>query len=65
VKKRRLDLGLLQKEVAEKIGPDPWTIANWEKGKTEPGARIIPAIIGFLGYDPRPATNSCSGVNRR
>ena len=65
MKRRRLDLGLLQKEVADQIGANPWTIANWEKGKTKPAARFIPAIIGFLGYDPRPATNSSSVVNRR
>ena len=53
MKKRRMDLGLIQREVARQIGADPWTIANWEKGKTEPVARFIPHILAFLGYDPR------------
>ncbi|MDR3500702.1 MAG: helix-turn-helix transcriptional regulator [Parvibaculum sp.] len=28
---------------------------NWEKSKTEPEVRYIPAIIRFLGHDPFPA----------
>jgi transcriptional regulator with XRE-family HTH domain len=65
IKRRRLDLGLFQTEVANQIGANPSTIANWEKGNTEPAARFIPAIIGLLGYDPRPITNTYSGVHRR
>jgi DNA-binding XRE family transcriptional regulator len=53
MKKRRVDLGLFQREVASQIGADPWTIANWEKGKTKPAVRFIPHILAFLGYDPR------------
>ena len=53
MKKLRLDLGLLQRDVAGRIGVSAWTIANWEKGKTEPAVRFIPHILAFLGYDPR------------
>jgi len=31
IKKRRLDLGMLQVQVAEKIGADVTTIRNWER----------------------------------
>ena len=34
------------------LGTDPWTLANWEKGKTKPMVRYYPAIINFLGYCP-------------
>ena len=49
---RRLDLGLLQKEAADHIGVDDWTIINWEKNRTTPPIRFWPNIIDFLGYDP-------------
>jgi DNA-binding XRE family transcriptional regulator len=48
-----MDLGIFQREAASQIGADPWTIANWEKGKTKPAVRFIPRILTFLGYDPR------------
>jgi transcriptional regulator with XRE-family HTH domain len=52
LRKRRLDLGLLQREVAEKIGVDESTIYNWERQRTVPEIRFIARIIEFLGYDP-------------
>lgn len=51
IKKRRLDLGLLQIEVAKIIGVSEATIWNWEHGR-EPELRHIPNIIDFLGYTP-------------
>jgi transcriptional regulator with XRE-family HTH domain len=50
--KRRLNLGLYQKDVAVAIGVDTCTVTNWEKGWTEPELRLIPRIIEFLGYEP-------------
>jgi transcriptional regulator with XRE-family HTH domain len=58
LRKRRLDLGLLQKEVAEKIGVDKTTINNWERQRREPEIRFIARIIEFLGYDPIPEPES-------
>jgi transcriptional regulator with XRE-family HTH domain len=52
LRKRRLDLNLLQKEVALTIGVDTNTITNWEKNRTSPKLYLIPAIIRFLGYNP-------------
>lgn len=52
IKKRRLDLGLFQKDVAVTIGVDTCTITNWEKGHSEPELRYIPRIIEFLRYGP-------------
>ena len=58
IRKRRLDLGLFQKEVAEKIGVDAGTITNWERQRIPPSIRFIAPIIKFLGYDPLPCPNS-------
>ncbi len=52
IKKRRLELGLYQKEVAMKLGVDECTITNWELNRTSPQLRFIPKIIEFLGYVP-------------
>ena len=52
LRKRRLDLGLLQREVAEKLGVDEMTVCNWEINRTSPQLRFIPRIIEFLGSVP-------------
>ena len=44
----------MQKQVAKQLGANSATILNWEKGHTEPPIKSIPAIVGFLGYDPFP-----------
>lgn len=58
IRKRRLDLGLLQKDVAKQVGADVCSVLNWEKGRAEPELRFMPAILAFLGYDPRPMPES-------
>jgi transcriptional regulator with XRE-family HTH domain len=30
------------------------TLVGWEIGRHEPTASYIPAILGFIGYDPLP-----------
>jgi transcriptional regulator with XRE-family HTH domain len=60
IRKRRLDLGLLQREVAEKIGVTKATIYHWERQRTQPEIRFIARIIEFLGYDPIPQPKSFS-----
>ena len=52
IRARRLDYGLNQKEAAKRIGVNPWTILNWEKGHREPHVRAYPGIMNFLGYCP-------------
>jgi transcriptional regulator with XRE-family HTH domain len=58
LKKRRLDLGLRQRDVAEQLGVNFKTYENWEQGRYEPEDRFFPAIVRFLGYDPSPAPAS-------
>ena len=52
IRARRIDLGLLQSQVAELIGVHPMAITNWEGNASRPPVQYIPAIIRFLGYDP-------------
>lgn len=54
LKKRRMDLGARQKDVAEEIGVNHRTYEGWEQEKYEPEFRYWPGIIRFLGYDPNP-----------
>jgi transcriptional regulator with XRE-family HTH domain len=51
IRKRRIDLGLLQTEVAQLIGVTESTAWNWEHGMG-PELKHIPKIIEFLGYVP-------------
>ena len=52
LRKRRLDLGLLQREMAEKLSVTASTIWNWEANYSYPQLRFIPKVIAFLGYHP-------------
>jgi len=58
IKKARKERGLLQCEVAKALGVDSMSLVNWEKNRTEIGARFVPAIIQWLGYDPLPSPSS-------
>jgi transcriptional regulator with XRE-family HTH domain len=60
IRNRRLDLKLLQIQVAEQIGVHGATITNWERNASTPIIRYMPAIVRFLGYDPMPVTVSLS-----
>jgi DNA-binding XRE family transcriptional regulator len=54
LKKRRRELGLLQREAAEMMGVSTDTVVNWETGRTEPVAAQFRPVVAFLGYDPTP-----------
>lgn len=53
LRRRRLEFGLYQKNVAIQIGVTASTIWNWEHGWTI-DLRYIPRVIEFLGYNPIP-----------
>lgn len=61
LKKRRKELGLLQREAAIQMGVDTFTYINWEKDRTIPIASRFRPVIEFLGYDPTPAPTSLAG----
>jgi transcriptional regulator with XRE-family HTH domain len=52
LRKKRLDLGLYQKDVAVAIGVDTTTIYNWENNRTSPPVRFIHRVVEFLGHGP-------------
>ena len=52
LRKKRLDLGLLQREVAEQIGVDESTINNWERQRTIAALPHMCRIAEFLSYIP-------------
>jgi site-specific DNA recombinase len=53
-RRRRLELKMLQREVAVQIGVDTTCVFNWEAQISKPEIRYMPSIIGFLGYNPLP-----------
>src|ERR1043166_9367221 len=54
IRKRRLDLGLRQVDVAKEIGCDEMTVVNWEKGHSTPRINYLANVVKFLGFDPFP-----------
>jgi DNA-binding XRE family transcriptional regulator len=61
LKKRRRELGLLQREAAERMGVSTDTVVNWEKDKSKPVAAQFRPVVAFLGYDPTPASSTLAG----
>lgn len=53
IKKRRLELGMNQEQVAEKTGVTWISVSNWERGIYRPTKKAMVPVIAFLGYDPR------------
>ncbi|MFN0006384.1 MAG: helix-turn-helix domain-containing protein [Planctomycetota bacterium] len=48
---RRMDLGLTQRALASTLGVNPWTLLNWELGRTAPQRRFLPLVETFLDGD--------------
>ena len=52
LKKRRYELSLRQKDVADKLEISQSTYITWETDQAEPEIRYWPKIIELLGCDP-------------
>ena len=52
LRKRRIELGLEQTEVAERLGVCRSSLQHWEQNRGVPMPKQMPAIIRFLGYVP-------------
>jgi DNA-binding XRE family transcriptional regulator len=62
IRKKRMELKLLQKDVAKICGVTEDCITNWEKNRSVPQIQFFPNIISFLGYFPIDIdTNTFSG----
>ena len=64
IRRRRIDLHILQKDVAAGLRVNIETLKNWERGVGSPSIRQIPAILAFLGYDPEPVPKNLAGQIR-
>ncbi len=56
IRKRRLEMGPKQVELAGLLGVDQGTIVNWEKDRTRPRSGEMNTVVkSFLkGHDSRP-----------
>jgi len=61
IRNRRLELSLLQKDVAPLLGTNENSIYRWETNKNEPEMKYMPKIIEFLGYFPFEFDSSTVG----
>jgi DNA-binding XRE family transcriptional regulator len=61
LRKRPLELGLLQREIADRLGVDETTICNWETNRTTPKLSFKPRIIGLLRYNPYDTESGALG----
>ncbi|MBI4242045.1 MAG: helix-turn-helix domain-containing protein, partial [Candidatus Rokubacteria bacterium] len=52
LRKRRMDFGISQRELAKRIGVSKSSIENWEGNEAEPARWMVPRIREFLGLQP-------------
>ena len=48
IKRRRLECGLSQKRLAEKVGVSAFTVKNWEDGRFRPSEKHLSALSEAL-----------------
>lgn len=58
IRKRRLDMSLMQSDVAQIIGCDLTSVLNWEKERSNPSVNHMAGIVRFLGFNPLPTGSS-------
>ncbi|MBX9839672.1 MAG: hypothetical protein K2X69_15310, partial [Silvanigrellaceae bacterium] len=51
IRKKRMDIGMYQWEVAKQLHVSEETITNWEINRTIPQIKYYPRITSFLGYE--------------
>ncbi|MBW7934288.1 MAG: helix-turn-helix transcriptional regulator, partial [Gemmatimonadaceae bacterium] len=61
----RLRAGLTQKDVAARLGADPLSVVNWERGRTDIHMRFYSPIIALLGFNPLPDVQTLGERIRR
>ena len=66
IRKRRLEMGLKQLELAAHLGVNPRTIANWEKDRNKPRSRESATLVKrFLEGEIRFEKNLISQTTKR
>ncbi len=61
LRRRRIELGLLQRDVAKIVGVSEDCITFWENNKTDPTAKHVAKIIHFIGELPPILPNTFAG----
>lgn len=61
LKNRRLQLKLLQSDVAKILDVCEDSITGWENGRSVPQIQYYPKLIEFLGYNPLPIETETLG----
>ena len=61
IRKRRVELQLLQKEVATRLKVCEESVTLWETNRSKPMIHHMPSIISFLGYLPIEVDDSTLG----
>lgn len=52
IRKKRIDLGLLQRDIARMLGVSKAVVWQWETNYTSVQTYLIPRVVEFLGYTP-------------
>ena len=65
IKRRRLELGLSQEQLAEKLAVTRQTVSNWERSVSSPDLQMLGRIAGALGTDPIRGGRAQGGLHRR
>ncbi len=60
LKAKRLAEGLLLKKAAQNLGVSPFTLSNWERGRTTPRIVTCGRVVAFLGFDPEAGGDELS-----
>lgn len=61
MRRRRMELRMLQKDVASFVGVSEDTITFWENNRTDPTAKYVSKIIQFIGIVPPIFPNTFAG----
>jgi len=51
IEKRRSELGISQRKLAEMIGVERYTISKWERGHRRPDPQVLSRLYLALGLD--------------
>lgn len=52
IKKKRMELGMSRKDLADMFGVTFFAVRGWEYEQKSPSGKLTPKIIDFLGYVP-------------
>jgi len=63
LRKCRIDLGLGQRTVAQRLGVLEETVGFWARGLCRPLPRHYGGIVRFLGYEPEPGLPTWPGAS--